>query len=331
MCLKPLERENNRAAVYPPPGEEGVVLLLVLWILALLSVVILSMAQEWRTELKLAVNFQESCRARHLAEAGVYYTLGKLVEAQIAQLGVDQSANAYRPADDWQVSQVPHILELLGDQIEVRITDEAGKIDLNTASRQTLINLLDTMGYQESEIPLLVDSILDWRDVDSLTRLQGAESQYYLGLVPPYPAKNGRFDLVEELRWVRGFGARANLTRLAECLTVHGTGQVVNINAAPQEVLEVIGLSSEQAQALIQARQFGPLRNLAEVSEIIDLTSFHQIQSQINFQASPFFTIMATGIIKDKGVRHTIKALVNIDINRSNPWEIVYWADDYPG
>ena len=46
--------------------EEGAVLLLVILILTLISVLVLSWAQEWRTELKLASNFGEAHKGQWL-------------------------------------------------------------------------------------------------------------------------------------------------------------------------------------------------------------------------------------------------------------------------
>ena len=66
--------------------EEGAVLLLVLLILTLISVLVLSWAQEWRTELKLASNFGEAHKCHRLAEAGIYYALGKLLVAKAAEV-----------------------------------------------------------------------------------------------------------------------------------------------------------------------------------------------------------------------------------------------------
>ena len=69
-----------------PRDEQGVVLLLVVLILALISVMVLSWAQEWRTELLLAANFREATQCRRLAEGGVYYALGKLMETKILEI-----------------------------------------------------------------------------------------------------------------------------------------------------------------------------------------------------------------------------------------------------
>lgn len=50
----------------------------------------------------------------------------------------------------------------------------------------------------------VADAILDWLDEDDEAREFGAESAYYATLEPPYAAKNGPLDTVEELLRVRG-------------------------------------------------------------------------------------------------------------------------------
>ncbi|MCX5892253.1 MAG: hypothetical protein NTW80_04650, partial [Deltaproteobacteria bacterium] len=72
-----------------PRDEQGVVLLLVLLILTLISVLVLSWAEEWRTELLLAAKYREASQRRRLAEGGVYYTLGKLLETKILETTVN--------------------------------------------------------------------------------------------------------------------------------------------------------------------------------------------------------------------------------------------------
>lgn len=50
----------------------------------------------------------------------------------------------------------------------------------------------------------VADAILDWIDEDEEPREYGAESDYYQTLDPPYLAKNGPLDTVEEILLVRG-------------------------------------------------------------------------------------------------------------------------------
>jgi DNA uptake protein ComE-like DNA-binding protein len=52
--------------------------------------------------------------------------------------------------------------------------------------------------------PDIANSILDWIDPDDEPRTNGAESDYYESLSPPYQAKNGPLDSLEELLLVKG-------------------------------------------------------------------------------------------------------------------------------
>jgi general secretion pathway protein K len=232
----------------------------------------------------------------------------------------------------WQGDGISHELRLPGGGVLVRITDESGKVNINRASEEILLSLLTTLGYEEQGAQAAVDAIMDWRDHDSVSRPQGGESDYYLGLNPPYLAKNGPLDTVEELFWIRGLDP-ARFSRLREFLTVQRTGRGVNINAAPLEVLRALGLTAEQAQGVIQARLLMPIRNRRELNNLLGASGQGRFTAPITFRSSQFFEIIATGVVEygARRGRHTIKAVVRINANRPLPWDFLYWADDYLG
>jgi general secretion pathway protein K len=314
--------------------EEGTVLLLILLILALISTMILSWAQEWRTELKLAANYRDAHKCRRLAEAGVYYALGKLVTAKMAESARLKSTTpgAELPGDRglWPGDQRPHRLELPDGQVEIRIADEGGKINLNGAPELILHNLLAQLGLPEPQIRTMVDAILDWRAGEDLPRPYGAKSDYYLRLEPPYVAKNGKFETVEELGWVRGFEASSLIPRLSRWLTVQDTKGKINLNTAPLEVLLTLGLAPAAAQTIMASRETMPLQNIQEINQMIANPLWSQ-GLQIIFQSSPFFTITSTGMVKRAGGRQTIKAIVRLDLEQLVPWKIESWYDGFPG
>lgn len=313
--------------------EEGAVLLLILLVLTLISVLVLSWAQEWRTELKLASNFGEVHKCQRLAEAGIYYALGKLVTAKTAELkGLQAIAPQTQGAADdlWQGDQRPHVLELPGGMVEVRIGDEGGKINLNFASEAVLNSLFAILGLPEPQIRTMVDSIQDWRTNDRSPRPYGAKSAYYLSLDPPYVAKNGKFETVEELAWVHGFEASPLIPQLSNWLTVQTKQPGINVNTAPLPVLLAAGFPQNVAQALIATRQVVPFRNFQE----IPLTSTNPLlnrNQQFTFQTSPFFTITSTNMVKKSRGRYTIRAIVRLDIKQRVPWSILSWYDGFPG
>ncbi len=97
------------------------------------------------------------------------------------------------------------------DEVLVRfgVTDEASKININTAPVSQLVALITPFIDEEDEwtAEQIADAILDWRDGDTQPRPFGAEAEYYSLLDPPYAVKNGPFDTVEELLLVRGMTA----------------------------------------------------------------------------------------------------------------------------
>lgn len=76
------------------------------------------------------------------------------------------------------------------------LTDEQGKLNLNTAELEELARL-------PGMTTELAAGIVDWRDDNEETEAGGAESAYYSTLTPPYNAKNAPFESVGELRLVK--------------------------------------------------------------------------------------------------------------------------------
>ena len=329
----PGPRGGNPSGPAVKAGEAGVILLLVLWIIALLSVVVLGWAQEWRTEIKLAANFREARQCRNLAEAGIYYGLAKLVEAKFAERqSVSAQLQTPLPPQPWGGDQRRHFLELPGGQVEVRVEDEAGKINLNRADDKTLTQLFIALGISEDRWRVMVDSIEDWRQEGTQPRPYGAKSGYYLSLEPPYPVKNGPFDTVEELAWVRGFAGRTLPIQLSAYLTVQGMIRQVNLNAAPLPVLLALGFPPDLAQSLVNERQFTRLQSQEVMLRLTADGRLQELIQHLSFKSSPFFTILATGMVNNSGgAHHTIKAMVRLSPQGTPPWQIIYWADDYPG
>jgi general secretion pathway protein K len=313
--------------------EEGSVLLLIILILTLISVLILSWAQEWRTELKLAGNFGEAHKCQRLAEAGIYYALGKMMIAKAGELTGQQAIGPQTreaSGDLWLGDQRPHELELPDGMVVVTIADEGGKINLNLAPETLLRSLFTGLGLPELQVGTMVDSLQDWRTAGTSPRAYGAKSGYYLGLDPPYVAKNGNFETVEELAWVRGFEASPLIPRLNRWLTIQTTGPGINLNTASLEVLLAMGLARDLAQNIMAARQAMPFRNLQEIPQANAAPLLGQ-GMQISFQSSPFFTITATGMVKKNGGRRTIKAIVGLEPAGPVPWKILSWYDGFPG
>jgi general secretion pathway protein K len=314
--------------------ERGAVLLVVSLILSLMSILVLSWAREWRAELTLTTNFLEVRKSRRLAEAGFYYALGKLAIARSAEIAAGQSgANLQTQLsgqDTWVLDARPHFLEFPGGQAEVQVADEGGKFNLNKVSEDILFSLFTLLGVKEMHTRIMVDSILDWRTKGDQPRPYGAKSSYYLRLDPPYVARNGNFETVMELVWVRGFENSQLVRRLTDLLTVQPTEGAINLNTAPPLVLQAAGFSAPAVDAIIAAREQAPFRNQQEIAPLLPDPQMLQRQ-RLSFTSSLFFTIKSKGMVKNGKGPYTVKAIVRMQPNKPSPWDIIAWMDDFSG
>jgi general secretion pathway protein K len=104
--------------------------------------------------------------------------------------------------------------EIVIDDIRVLVTleDEDGKIDLNGAQPELLAALLDVVIQQDPTLATddsltLSERIADFRDIDNLRRLHGAEDPEYAAGGLAAGAKDAAFDTVGELGQVLGMTA----------------------------------------------------------------------------------------------------------------------------
>ena len=84
------------------------------------------------------------------------------------------------------------------DTVRYGVTDEAGKINLNVAPAEVL---LDLAGLTSE----LVDCLVDYRDADDEAGPEGAEQEYYNDLPIPYMIPNGPLATIDELLLIKGF------------------------------------------------------------------------------------------------------------------------------
>ncbi|MCH6569659.1 MAG: general secretion pathway protein GspK [Acidobacteria bacterium] len=183
--------------------QAGAVLIMVLWVMVAMSLLAVSFSASIRTEVNAARNVVDQKESYYLSRAGIEYAIYKVIESQSA------FAQLQRRREEGFQSLPPVLtgsveLAMGRGNASVQIIDETGKINVNLAPNYLLYNLLIGVGLEEQEAQIITDSIEDWRDRDDLHRLNGAESDYYQSLPEPHFAKNGPFDVPEELLLVRG-------------------------------------------------------------------------------------------------------------------------------
>lgn len=321
-------------------AQKGSVLIMVLWVMAAMSMLALSFSVSIRTEVNAARNVVDQKESYYLARAGVEYVIYKVIEAQTAFARIQQ-----RREGDLQ--SVPPVLTgyidlpLSRGGARVQIIDETGKLNVNGAPGYLLYNLFIMVGLEEWHADMLADSIEDWRDPDDLHRLNGAESDYYQALDIPYFAKNGLFDVPEELLLVKGvtpdiYYGRKGMTpggepveyyALQKYLTTFTTMNRINVNSAPSPVLAAIpGLDFDTAAEIQRMRQEAPIMNVSEIMEKIPgvTTEASQLLSTVR---SNVYTLVSDGYLSDSELIGRIRCVVRVDASSPKGYSVLYWNE----
>ena len=192
------------------------VLVGVLWCVALLAVVVISVLHTARMDLMVAKNYGDRIQARYLALAGVEKAKALLYQnaKERSRSGKNHTGELYDAPDQFRdVTLGRGVFRVMrrarqdeGGGIAYGVSDEESRLNINRADMQTLAKL-DGMS------PQIAAAIADWRDGDNTASPGGAEAEFYLSLQPPRLPRNAQFLTVRELLMVRGVSADLLLGR----------------------------------------------------------------------------------------------------------------------
>jgi len=179
-------------------GPGGTVLIVTIWVVLVLAGLALVFARSMRVAAIVAANHVASLEAECVATGVSEHIMAKLTAG-----AEDQTADLMdsEPYEAMQIGQ-SYFWVLRSnleddDKFDYGLTDEAGKINLNSASLEMLLRLPGMTAE-------LAASIIDWRDEDSEISAGGAENEYYLLQSEPYNCKNAPFETVDEILLVKG-------------------------------------------------------------------------------------------------------------------------------
>jgi general secretion pathway protein K len=317
------------------PNERGVALIIVLWIFIFLFVVAFNFSATVRDEGDAAHRFSEDTQGYYLAVAGFERGLYEYLTQTPGAVAQQKETPAGFFDGSWREEN------LSGGVSRVRLIDEGGKINLNRADENLLRRIFTNLGIEEPRRSILVDSILDWTDPDDLHRQNGAESDYYLALSPSYTARNGPFDTVEELLWVRGVtselffgspsggGAPAGEDRsvgLGQIFTVDSPIDRVNLRTAPAEVIHaLVGIPLEKSRKFVEERRKLSEKTLTDLLPLLGLVGNDSLQMFV-FTNPSMIAVEGEGRLKGSPVPRRVKGVVRPSAGPGR-LELVRWLD----
>jgi len=350
-----------------------VALLIVMMVIAALTFAVFRFAAAMRVETQLARNSSFDTEYDWMGRSGV--ELAKYVLTQQMSITPQYDALNQKWAggpggtnevlSDISLTDVP----LGPGKFTVKIVDTERKYNINaaiiTTDENALRQGLTLVGVPTAEFPTIVDSILDWGDVDKDARVNGAESDYYQNLQPPYIAKDGPIDDLSELLLIRGItpgmywgssspyaaqdptarrGTSLSLSRsqdeaaytnaLVDIFTPT-SARLININTASPTVLQMVpGIDENIANAIVGMRA-GPdgqpgTEDDTAFRGVGDLASVPGFNAQAVQMASRYFTTRSVTFevrveVDIGGHKRTMAALVRRTSAQDATVLYTYW------
>ena len=270
-----------------PGRQRGMALIIVLWLVVLLSVMATGHTRNTHNDTQLAARQVGLAQGRALAEGGIHHA--------IIELLADKSATQ-RPVNGTIFS-----ISIGNDQVTLAIRDATGLVDLNAANADLLMGTLRAGGADETLQRKLADAILDWRDSDNLSHLNGAEDDDYKAAGLQWTARDDAFETVDELKYV--FGMPQELyDRIAPFLTVYSGSSSLELEFAPPYLVAALTDSE------------------------FDVTTQNNTNNGVGAMRSGTYHIYATASAAANSIA-SVEAVVRISPAKDRPFEILEWRE----
>lgn len=253
---------KHLASFAPKPRQRGIAFIVVLWVIAMLAIMLGGFSLITRTENLQARHLFDSTQARYAAEAGLNLAVFELRKTD--------------PVERWIGDGRPYTFHYGDAEIEVRITDDSGKFDLNSVCNSNgasmmaqppaagvaasgmgiLVNLFASHGMPFDQAEALGVAVADFCDPDDLTQPNGAEAPEYEAAGLSYQPKNAPFDTVSELQQVLGM-THSLFSQIEPSLTIYSGRPSPTAAYADEQMLAAMypDAAPEELAALVQQRQ----------------------------------------------------------------------------
>jgi len=225
-------------------SNRGIALLVTLSVITVVIAAVMELNRRVHTSVTSMGTTRDRLVLSHMAASGIHGAMAMLVEDRMV-------STTDTVQEDWanpeKVAEVLSEMPFEDGRVSVTIMDETAKIQINALavlpsgrsfnnpqyqlwSRLLTLALAENETLRDIETSMVINSVKDWLDSgddDAITGLNGAETDYYESLDPPYECRNGPFTHIGELLLVRGvtpelFYLLGEDQNLSNFLTVHG-------------------------------------------------------------------------------------------------------------
>lgn len=301
-----LQAEETSGIVNRNRGSALILALGILVVVSLFTNALLGLAG---IEMRMAEQFAARSKAHYAALAGIEVAISELVDDGNGYDALTEEwreTSAYRgELGSWGFYDVSWKVGVDGQMVN-GVEDEAAKININVMDKEILINLPGINGK-------LADAIISYREKKPFFSVE--EMLLIEGLTP------GIFNKIEKL------------------ITVNSNGKV-NVNTAPPEVLNCLGLKGEFIDDLLSHRRGEDMEDgtaddnpFEEMKEVFSLGDGHEVNPEVISSLldvrSNNFLIISTGKVK-VGKRRYIGSKIKAVVERKDTGDISikYWWEN---
>jgi type II secretory pathway component PulK len=282
----------------------GFALPLVLWTLAMLSVIALSLASTVGTEVRASQNSWDELQAERLARSG--HEISTYLESRA--LGTPGEDLAGLPVTSL-IPRLTYRVTVDAGTVDLMLEGENGRFDLTSSSEETTTAFLTGWTGQPSRSRDIAAAIADWVDANDDVRPFGAEAASYLsrgyrprnsplGMADPFLI-NGleRADFAEA---ITGDGASTIRSSLVDMIAVVPAGNKVNPNYAAKPVLELLpGMTSQLLSSILEMRQHAIFSSVQDFIGRTGTANDSAVLTQLTFDRGVAPAILSIAHVRD--------------------------------
>lgn len=207
--------------------------------------------------------------------------------------------------------------------VAVGFLSESARIDLNAASKELLAGLFAALGAQPEDAKDYASRIVAWR-TPLHTGAADNEVSLYRAAGLPYGPREAPFANVDELWLVRGLPPELVERALPDVTVFSGQSGVDVLNAAPDVIAAMPGMSPARLDTVLRQRRAAPQDNKsllallgpAQVGVATTGSNATRVTVRVNF---------------DNGRRVNAEAVIAVAAGANRPYRVLSWHDDLDG
>jgi len=206
--------------------------------------------------------------------------------------------------------------------VSANFRSEAGRIDVNAAPKELIAGLFSALGAERDAAQAYAGRIVSWRT--KAEKGDDSEAAAYRRARLKYVPRGAPFPHIDELALVLGLPAPL-IERALPFMTVYsGQAQINILDAAPEVVAALPGLSSERVNAVLTARRAAP----ADGQGLMALLG--PAQANATTRGSQAARV-AIHIVFDNGHRMSYEVVILVFDEGSQPYSVLSWRDESDG